>query len=230
VAKITSASPPESIFDSELLKSRVGCNLPAKLKERQMRKLLFPLVVFGICISVSAQDFPRAEIFGGYSYGNFQILSNRSGLNGWNASATVNIYRWFGLTTDVGGLYGGKGSQVITLPTPIGTETESLKEHFHTFLFGPQFAYRSGRISGFAHLLIGETRANESLTVTCPTCFILVSPFNSNTVTQTALALGVGADYKLTRTLAWRVQADYLPISSSNNMRVSTGLVFRVGK
>jgi len=195
-----------------------------------MRIVLLSVLVFGIAASAAAQEFPKAEIFGGYSYGNFQVLSKRSGLNGWNASATVNIYRWFGLTTDFGGLYGGKGSEVIALPPPIGTETESLKEHFHTFLFGPQFSYRSGKLSGFGHLLFGESRVNESLTITCASCFILVSPLNSNTLTQTMLALGVGGDYKLTRTLAWRVQADYLPISRTNNMRVSTGLVFRVGK
>jgi opacity protein-like surface antigen len=197
-----------------------------------MRIVLLSAVLFWLVISAAAQDFPKAEIFGGYSYGNFQVLSSRSSLNGWNASATVNIYRWFGLTTDFGGLYGGKGSQVITLLPPTGTATESLSEHFHTFLFGPQFSYRSGRLSGFGHLLFGESRVNESLTITCASCngFILVSQLNSNTITQTVLALGVGADYKLTRTLAWRVQVDYLPISSTNNVRVSTGLVFRVGK
>ena len=196
-----------------------------------MRIVLVSAVLFGLMISAAAQDFPKAEIFGGYSYGNFQVLSSRSSLNGWNASATVNIYRWFGLTTDFGGLYGGKGSEVIVLPPPIGTETESLKEHSYTFLFGPQFAYRTGKLSGFGHLLFGESRVNESGTVTCASCtgFILVGR-NSLTTAQTTLALGVGGDYKLTRTMAWRVQVDYLPISSTNNLRVSTGLVFRVGK
>jgi hypothetical protein len=195
-----------------------------------MRTLLFSLLMFGVVVCAAAQDFPKAEIFGGYSYGNFQVLSSRGSLNGWNASATVNIYRWFGLTTDFGGLYGAKGSEVITLPAPLGTETESLNEHLHTFLFGPQAAYRAGKISVFGHLLIGEDRLHERLSIACPTCFIVVSPFSSNTVTQTAVALGVGADYRLSRKLAWRVQADYLPISNTNNMRLSTGLVFQVGK
>ena len=121
--------------------------------------VLLSAVLFGIAVSASAQDFPKAEIFGGYSYGNFQVLSKRSGLNGWNASATVNIYRWFGLTTDFGGLYGGKGSEVIVFPPPIGTETESLKEHSYTFLFGPQFAYRTGKLSGFGYLLIWRVQS-----------------------------------------------------------------------
>jgi hypothetical protein len=119
------------------------------------------------------------------------------------------------------------------LPSPFGseTETETVSEHLHTFLFGPQFSYRRGKISAFSHLLVGESRVNEHLAVSCSGCgnFILVTA-NSNTISTTTLALGIGADYRLTRTLAWRVQADYLPISTSNNVRVSTGLVFRVGK
>lgn len=96
-----------------------------------MRTLIFSLVLFGTVLGAAAQDFPRAEIFGGYSYGNFQVLSSRGNLNGWNAAATVNIFRWFGLTTDFGGFYGGKGSQVIPVPAPIGPETKTISEHFH---------------------------------------------------------------------------------------------------
>jgi hypothetical protein len=198
-----------------------------------MRTLLFSLVVFGTVLCAAAQDFPRAELFGGYSYGNFQVLSSRSGLNGWNASATVNIYRWFGLTTDFGGLYGGRGSEVVPLPAPIGPETETVSEHLNTFMFGPQFSYRTRKVSVFTHMLIGESRVNEKLAVSCSGCngFFLMGPVsNSLTIAQTTLALGVGADYKFSRRLAWRVQADSVPISTSSNLRVSTGIVFTVGK
>jgi hypothetical protein len=100
-------------------------------------------------------------------------------------------------------------------------------------MFGPQFSYRTGKISAFTHMLIGESRVNEKLAVTCPACnglFSLGAISNSLTTAQTTLALGVGADYKLNRNLAWRVQADYVPISTANNVRVSTGIVFTIGK
>jgi Outer membrane protein beta-barrel domain len=197
-----------------------------------MRTLIFSVVMFGAVLGAAAQDFPRAEIFGGYSYGNFQVLSSRSSLNGWNASATVNIYHWFGLTTDLGGLYGGKGSEVIPLPAPIGPQTETISEHLNTFMFGPQFSYRTGKISAFTHMLIGESRVNEKLAVSCTACngFLVGSVSNSVTIAETTLALGIGADYKLNRNLAWRVQADYVPISTTSNLRVSTGIVFTLGK
>jgi hypothetical protein len=198
-----------------------------------MRTLILLLAVFGAVFRAGAQDFPRAEIFGGYSYGNFQVLSNRSGLNGWNASATVNVYRWFGLTTDFGGLYGGKGTEIIPVPAPVGPETETGSEHLNSFMFGPQFTYRARKISVFTHLLLGESRVNDKVSVSCSGCnglFLLGPVSNSLTIAQTTLGLGVGADYKLNRSVAWRAQADYVPISTTSNLRVSTGIVFRVGK
>src|SRR5260370_3968411 len=84
------------------------------------------------------QEVPKVEVFGGYSYGNFQILRSRSSLNGWGASATVIIYRWFGLTTDFGGLYGGTASETVpNSPAIVGTTTVHEKDRVHTILFGP---------------------------------------------------------------------------------------------
>jgi len=110
-------------------------------------------------------------------------------------------------------------------------QTETVSQHLNTFMFGPQFSYRTGKISAFTHMLIGESRVNEKLTVACSACIAFsVGPLsNSVTIAETTLALGVGADYKLNRTLAWRVQADYVPISTASNLRVSTGIVFTLG-
>ena len=84
------------------------------------------------------QEVPKVGVFGGYSYGNFQILTSRSSLNGWGASATVIIYRWFGLTTDFGGLYSGTASETVpNSPAIGGTTTVHEKERLHTILFGP---------------------------------------------------------------------------------------------
>jgi len=126
-----------------------------------------------LCVTVvaAAQDVPRAEIFAGYSYGNFNVLTNRSSLNGWNATATINIYHWFGLTTDFGGLYGGSGSVTFA-----GGVSETQKEKLHMFSFGPQVTYRRGRVTAFAHLLVGEALVSESIQNTgcvtvCPVSF-----------------------------------------------------------
>src|SRR6266567_5868988 len=133
------------------------------------------LSVFAVLLILAAvavsQEFPRAEIFGGYSYGNFQILRTRSSLNGWNGSATVNIYRWFGLTTDFGGLYGGTATETVpNSPAIGGTTTLRENEKLHTILFGPQFSYRRGKMSPFARVLIGEARITNSFSSVCNSC------------------------------------------------------------
>ena len=195
-----------------------------------MRASMIAGILF-LSVAAAGQDFPRAEIFGGYSYGKFDVLNNRSSLNGWNASASVNLYRWFGLTTDFGGLYGGSGSETIVLPTL--TEVIHVAERSHTFLFGPQVTYRRGRLAPFAHVLLGEARLTETRTITCTgtSCFT-----TTGSVTQTisagtgAVAAGGGVDYVFTPRLAWRVQADYLQLGAANDARISTGIVFRLGK
>lgn len=182
-------------------------------------------------VTVFAQDFPKAEIFGGYSYANMPVLSGRANANGWNASATVNIYKWFGLTSDFNGLYGLKGSQTLQLGG--NTLTEQISENFHSFLFGPQISYRKGRLVPFAHLLVGESRVGEKLVVSSSSIggFLVGGPITHRATTTGTAAMGLGIDYGFSKNLAWRVQADsLLTAGSASNFRISTGIVFRVGK
>ena len=54
-------------------------------------------VLLCVCsTAVFAQDFPKAEIFGGYSYASMPVLSGRANASGWNASATVNLLTGLG--------------------------------------------------------------------------------------------------------------------------------------
>lgn len=86
-----------------------------------------------------AQDAPKAEIFAGYSYGNYELsagaapvsISNsgitttmisgspsaRMGLSGWNSSATVDMNRWFGFATDFSGYYSGSSVSITQTET-----------------------------------------------------------------------------------------------------------------
>jgi hypothetical protein len=201
-----------------------------------MRILLASAVLSSLAVAAMGQEFPKVEVFGGYSYGNFQILKSHSSLNGWNASATVNIYRWFGLTTDFGGLYGGTASETVpNSPAIGGTTTVHEKEKLHTILFGPQFSYRVGRISSFAHVLIGDARITTGFSSTCNSCggsVFLGTPIFVGLRSPSTLAtsLGLGLDYGFKNNLAWRTQADYLQYGTTDNVRISTGLVFQVGK
>lgn len=189
-------------------------------------------VLLCVCsTAVFAQDFPKAEIFGGYSYASMPLLNGRNNANGWNASATVNLYKWFGLTSDFNGLYGLKASQTLQLGS--GTVTEQISENFHSFLFGPQISCRKGRLVPFAHLLVGESRVGEKLVVGSSSIggFTLGGVVTQRATTTGTAAMGAGVDYSFGKNLAWRVQADsLLTAGSASNVRISTGLVFRLGK
>ena len=79
------------------------------------------------------QEFPRAEVFGGYQFVHFTPSVNA---NGWNAAVNGNLNRWFGVTADFSGAYKNGG-------------------HMYTYMFGPTLSARSGRVTPFAHALFG---------------------------------------------------------------------------
>jgi hypothetical protein len=108
-----------------------------------MKKLL---LLFGVGLFITApiqaqQSYPRAEIFGGYSY----LRGDLSVPAGWNASVAVNPHRNIGLETDFSGHYGS---------------TVGFDHKTHLFLVGPKFAVRSDRLTPYAHVLIGVTRVS----------------------------------------------------------------------
>jgi opacity protein-like surface antigen len=224
------------------------------------------VVVFIICgLAAFAQDAPKAEIFGGVSYGNYELLaptssfsssnetisgstSARLSLFGWNGSVAVPVNPWFSFATDVSGYYSGSTASTVitaTITNPCGSEScppetitttdVAARPKIHNFLFGPQFSYPVGKIRPFVHFLVGGEHSDitRSASVTGSSSGIITSvPEPSETgSTEFAMALGGGADYSIKRNLAWRLQADYLTNqgTSQNHVRVSTGLVWRVG-
>jgi opacity protein-like surface antigen len=197
-------------------------------------------VYLALGVSARAQDFPKAELFGGYSYENSgATLSGtaRTNLNGWNASLGVNLNRWFGLVSDFSGHYGSLNGPINFLPNlcvPAGCASGTISEHdkYHNFLFGPQFSLRAKKATPFVHALFGGSRLNRSGTqnLIFPPATTPTSVNFSGSTTNFAFAGGGGVDYNFTGKLSWRVQADYLEIGipnrTLNNVRVSTGIVF----
>jgi opacity protein-like surface antigen len=211
-----------------------------------MRKIMLGVVTLLIAaVGASAQDYPKVEVFGGYSYGNFGptvLGSDRTNVNGWNASAAVNFNHWFGVVSDIGGHYGDFKASVPLQPLPCAPPNCNIEttgtNKYHNFLFGPQFTMRKEKLSVFGHFLVGASHLNESGTTTIPGPVPPLPPppfpltFNfSTSSTSYAFGTGGGADYKLTERVAWRVQADYVGTQfhdrTQGDVRVSTGLVFR---
>ena len=219
------------------------------------------LAVLVFSVSVSAQDAPKAEIFAGFSYGNYELIpgsssftnpdetisgssSARLGLYGWNGSVAVNVNRWFSLATDFSGLYSGSSASTTTTETltcgPSCMQTITIvnvasRPKVHNFLFGPQFSYPRGKIRPFAHFLLGMEHLNltrsENLSSTGVGFISGVSLPQSAGNNEFAMAVGGGVDYSIKHNLAWRLESDYLTGQGTgqNHVRVSTGLVWRLG-
>jgi hypothetical protein len=149
-----------------------------------MRYLSPTILTLACSIAVLGQDTPKAEIFAGYSYGNYEMFSTpsrilssnlvttvsntpgaRLGVMGWNGSLAVTMNQWFGFATDISGYYSGtsasaKTIETLSLCTGCGTQVSTsvstlMSPDIHNFLFGPQFCYRESRTRLFTQFLLG---------------------------------------------------------------------------
>ena len=177
-----------------------------------MRKLFLVCGLFLVLsLSATAQEYPRAEVFGGYSYLHTNFVGTGFNFSGASGSIAFNPSHWWGLVGDVGGYHN----------KDFGVSTTLL-----TYMFGPRFSYRSnGRVTAFAQALFGAGHVNAS--------FIGISASEN----AFAAAVGGGIDAKIHSHFAFRViQAEYLLTrfndgsnNRQNSVRVSTGLVYRWG-
>jgi hypothetical protein len=147
---------------------------------------------------------PKAEIFGGYQYTRFDGGVNA---NGWDTALTGNLNRWFGVAADFAGAY---------------NTTNGVSFTDYTYTFGPVVSYRHNQaFTPFAHFLAGGVHSSAS--------------FSGLSASDNGFAMmfGGGVDVKATKRVAFRaIQFDWLSlhsngVSDNNNMRISTGLLFR---
>jgi hypothetical protein len=172
-------------------------------------KVVGVLIVFMIfCghLPSRAQDMPRLQVFGGYSYTRFDSKSfgfaNPSNLNGYTFSPAYNLLYGFGVTAELSGQYGSK-------------------LNFRDLAVGPQFLYPWGNSRFFARLLVGDART-------------LVQIANTEGDTARAIVVGGGMDRGISPRFAIRLfQVDYIHSTlfkdTQNNLRFSTGLVYQWG-
>lgn len=176
-----------------------------------MRRLVLVLLALSVLtVTATAQDFPRATLFGGYSYSRVQISSAIArNFNGWNAEGTFNANRYLGITADVSGHYHSESG---------------VSSNIYHFLFGPQVTYHSkdSKVTPYGRFLFGGSRAGAGL--------------GSLSASQTkwSYLFGGGVDVKVTPVFAIRViQADYIRThfadDHQNNLRLSFGIALNVG-
>jgi len=171
--------------------------------------LILGVLILFLAAPAMAQDYPKAEVSGDYQY--IRLNPGGSNCQGGAGSVAGNLNSWFGVVGEFGGCK-------IT-GQPSGTSAHALN-----YLFGPRVTYRSyGSLEPFAHVLLGGQRITAS-----------VSGVGSASTNSFAMALGGGADYKLTEHFALRlIQVEYLYThfggARQNNARIEAGIVYRWG-
>lgn len=211
-----------------------------------------PVVLFVVLLPVVApgQDFPKTEIFGGYSYLHVDTqgigesaLTNECnivfggacpftvqihpGFNGWSIAPQANLNRWLSVKAQIAGQYGNVVSVKFSSALP-GAVFSIPGQHIYDFLFGPVASYRTEKYTAFVHGLVGVQHVGISGNIAVGG----IGNFSASTSeTDLAFALGGGLDLRVSKHFGIRVaQFDYELVSSSgqnqNDFRYSGGIVF----
>ena len=147
-------------------------------------KMLAGAVLISIALvipaSVMAQDSPKTELFGGYSYSHIEGTN----LNGWNASIARNLTRHFGIVADFGGNYKSQSETVSGV-------NASARARLYSFMAGPRSYSRiNERWTPFAHALFGATHASIKATGSAGDTSVSLSESD----TAFSMAFGGGID------------------------------------
>ncbi|MEK6279556.1 MAG: outer membrane beta-barrel protein [Acidobacteriota bacterium] len=187
-----------------------------------------------------SDDYSKVEVYGGYSHNRVDtgiddsdpelsdIVNEREGFNGFNASVTGNITRYVGLKFDVAGHFKKKSFG-------FGGSSLDLDSSVFNVLGGVQFKdnAKEGNFKPFAHALVGAARARNKGTFNGACIAIVPSPCPNFNESDTGLAgvIGGGIDIRLNNRVAIRaVQLDYNPTrvfdATQHNFRIGAGIVF----
>ena len=173
-----------------------------------MRKLFLALASVLVCLPAAAQNIPRVEIFGGYSYLHREDASFNYG---WNLAVDWSFGKTFMAVLDESAQYGTlKGVSVRQFWVSAG----------------PAVAFgRDKRAAVFVHAFAGLVRSIAAIDVEGVSIAVQENDFGT--------MFGGGTDIKVSRKFAFRVQGDYeIVVRSEGNetgYRLSAGIVFRMG-
>jgi len=188
-----------------------------------MRKVLFITLVVVVCGCFAvAQDYPKASIFGGFSYLHADTegatgasltappfsfpagTSVQTWYPGWEVAGQYNFTKLLGIKADFSGNYG----------TPVKVPGFALPHaRTYSFLFGPVVSVHRDRLTPFVHALFGGNHIGVDAS---PPTLLNTPAFSENAF---AMAFGGGLDAKLTRHFGLRLgQFDYLYTRQCSNV------------
>jgi opacity protein-like surface antigen len=186
------------------------------MKLRVVVSLLGFASLFGV--AAQAQERKTIDVFAGYSYVRANPATSGAdsfNLNGGSASVAYNVNSWLSGVADFGAY---TNSNILN---------SGVGGTLSTYLFGPRVSYhRYSRVTPFGEVLFGVAHTGAD---------VLVTPSSQNAF---AMTVGGGIDYRLNQHFSIRpAKVDYLltrfnefnttNAQSQNNLRVSTGIVFR---
>jgi opacity protein-like surface antigen len=191
------------------------------------------LCLIGVCIVAfsavpitSAQEtgvpaLSLAEVSAGYAFMR-DTTAEENFPAGWYSSAAVNLNHWFGVAGEVTGAH-----KKLTDIVPV-----AVKANLYTFMGGPRFFIKRGRIVPFAQVLAGAAQLRwKSMEPTG-------GSDASGTDTKFALQPGGGVTVLLTQNVSLRGAVDYRRIvftdadefdEDNSQVRATAGVVFGWG-
>ncbi|MBN2317859.1 MAG: outer membrane beta-barrel protein [Acidobacteria bacterium] len=221
-----------------------------------MKRFLIALVLAASISGIAvARDFPRVEIYGGYSAQrlgitdenldsitsgmeeDFELIcpgcessvsSSRFLKKGFEGAFAVNVTSYFGLVFDV--RYGF--DDIVTGSVTNNDDTDvnaTIKYTDLSVMGGPRFAIRTGSVTPFVHALVGMDRGKVSYELTGTS-----TESGEEENDGIGVAVGGGFDVNLGDTVALRLgQVDYYLTRHNEeflkNIAFSGGIVFRFG-
>jgi hypothetical protein len=204
-------------------RSRIQCRLAPKSKSHggfMKLRVVVSLVGLALFFAATAQAQERQTIDVGVAYSYLRYNPATSGIksfsmNGGSASVAYNFNNWLSGVADIGG---------YSKHNVVGNGVSGT---LSTYLFGPRVSLnRYGRFTPFAQVLVGVAHANDRFLTT------------GGSQTPFAAAIGGGLDWRWTNHIRVRAgEVDYFlthfnevtpnNVQVQNNLRVSSGLVFR---
>ena len=188
--------------------------------------------------AATATGAPRMDLGIVYSYVRAvptDTADNRMvWLNGGSASVNFHLNRHVGIVGD----FGGYNDSRLRLGTSSGSPVRDSSGNAFTYLFGPRVSFGNHeRFTPFAQVLLGGIHAS-AVTLSSGCSNIGCTPLPSEN--KFAMTAGGGLDLRVSQHFAIRViQAEYLLTRFSdlstgnhgiqNDMRLSSGIVFRFG-
>lgn len=221
-----------------------------------MKRFLFASVLLLLISSIAvAEDFPRAEVFGGYSFTKVSGLEDITDSDtttaqaalgtpapvvtapewlkrGFGLSATFNVNQYLGIETS----FQRNADEILRVEQLTAGKLFKERNSNFSLLFGPRFALRKHKVfTPFAHVLFGFDRVKITPRYEVNGVKSADIPgLTESCDTGFGLALGGGIDATVNKNVAIRVaQVDYVRAGhdaiTTSNINLSFGVVLRFG-